>query len=80
MTEENNTTTTANVAGPWSISSQGNWYVENTRAHSYTTVGISKDGTVKALAVSTGSDDEGDFIVAALNFYEKHLSQAEVSK
>lgn len=65
------------VAGLWSISSQGSWYVENTQAHSYTTVGISKDGNVKALAVSVGDNDEGDFIVAALNFYEKHLGQVE---
>lgn len=70
-------TTTVKMTGPWSISSQGSWYVENTQAHSYTTVGISKNGNVKALAVSIGDNDEGDFIVAALNFYEKHLSQVE---
>lgn len=54
----------------WTTEAQDPWYVENSRSPSVTSVGIAKDGVIKAIAVSTGDTDEGDYIVAALNAYE----------
>lgn len=45
--------------------------MENDRAHAYSSVGIAKDGEVKAIAVWTGEHDHADEMVAALNAYEK---------
>ena len=68
-TEEKAADVKPEAAGSWSIASAGPWHVENWNASAYTSVGIAKDGEVKAIAVSVGDADEGDYIVAALNAY-----------
>ncbi|WP_018900388.1 hypothetical protein [Rhizobium sp. 2MFCol3.1] len=63
----------------WKTSGQDPWYVENSQSSSTVSVGIAKDGVVRAIAVSTGDEDDGDYIVAALNAYEASSATAEIS-
>jgi hypothetical protein len=57
------------MTGPWSTCGQEPWYVDNDEAHAYSSVGLAKDGEVKAIAVWTGEHDHADEMVAALNAY-----------
>lgn len=59
------------MTGPWSTCGQEPWYVDNDEAHAYSSVGLGKDGEVKAIAVWTGEHDHADEMVAALNGFDR---------
>lgn len=59
------------MTGAWSTCGQEPWYVDNDEAHTYSSVGLSKDGEVKAIAVWTGERDHADGMVAALNGFDR---------